>query len=218
MSRLASQQFDGGPQTLSASTTVKTIALLPRWTNSASQGQSGTRSRSGVTNRTAAAAFAKTTLVDSVGSLWGASSDYVGHIAVIVAGTGIGEARVITSHTATTLTFDVPLIATPDGTTRFTIFEPDSGHCPVATEWFVNHLTVAGTLLLQSSGLVNGVLTTRNLGFYSSLAAASGFQAMTGAKFVGLRGGDLRVTPSAALTGSTLVTGWWAGAITDDIE
>lgn len=217
MSRLASQQFDGGLRTLTANGTDKTIALLPSWTNSASQGQSGTRSRSDVTNRTAAAAFSKTTLVDSVGSLWG-TTDYVGHIAVIVAGTGIGEARVITSHTATTLTFDVPLIATPTISTRFTIFEPDSGHCPVATEWFVNHLTVVGTLLLQSSGLVNGVLTTRNLGFYSSLAAASGFQAMTGAKFVGLRGGDLRVTPSAALTGSTLVTGWWAGAITDDIE
>lgn len=216
MSRTALQQFDGGLQTLTANLTDKTIVLQPRVSGFVSRGIAEDQPDANVTNRTAVAAFSKTTLVDSVGGLWGTTA-YVGHIAVIVSGTGAGEARVITSHTATTLTFDVPLIATPTGSTRFTIYKPDT-RCPVATEWMVNHLTVVGTLLLQSSGRVNGALTTRTLGLYGSGAASSGFQAMTGAAFVGLEGGDLRITPSGALTGSTLVAGWWAGSTTDEIE
>lgn len=216
MSRTALQQFDGGLQTLTASTTVKTIALQPRISNSVSRGIAEDQPDTNVTNRTAAAAFSNTTLVDSVGGLWGTTA-YVGHIAAIVSGTGSGQARVITSHTATTLTFDVPFITTPDATSRFTIYKPDT-RCPVATEWMVQHTAVAGTLLLQSSGRVNGALTTRTLGLYGSGVATSGFQAMTGAAFVGLEGGDLRITPSGALTGSTLVAGWWAGSTTDEIE
>lgn len=209
MSRVPTHQFTSSSTALSAAGTAKTVVVQPSLSNVVSRGISKTQSPSVVDTLTAAAAFTTTTLVNAAASTWG-TTEYVGHVAYIYAGTGAGQSRIIASHTNTVLTFDVPLLTAPDGTSRFRILEPDS-HFPIINEWVLRHTGTPGNITLESRGVVNGVLVTRPLAIYDSLAAASGILNINGMVGVGVRGGDLRVTPSGAMAGFTFGVGWWCG-------
>lgn len=213
MSHSPLQHWSSGVTALAASTTVKTLGIAPRVSGQPSTGVAFNQGSDLAINRTAAAAFSTTTLVDSVATPWTASA-YVGHVVAIVAGTGLGNVRVITANTNQALTVDVPFSTTPDGTTRFTIYAP-STYVPVITDYDMSHTATASSLTWQSVGLQNGVLTTRDLVFYPS--AATGTKFGTGACLVGIAGGDVRITPSAAAVGFHLTNGYWIGAAVDRI-
>lgn len=187
---------------LSGSTTP-TRVLDPLPLEIVSTGVAGNQSSALAISRTAAAAFTTTTLVDSTTTPWTASA-YVGHIVRIVAGTGLGNVRLITANTNQALTVDIPFTATPDATTRFSIYQP-SRAVPVITDMDLFDAT-GGGITIDSKALVDGVMTTRTMSI--QISAAAELKTFHGVCFVGLVGGDIRLTANGAVTGNFYANGY----------
>lgn len=77
-----------------------------------------------VIGETLANIYTSTTIGNS--SLAMTAGANVNHVVVIVAGTGVGQARRISANTATTLTVANPFTTTPDGTSQFVVL---FGYC-----------------------------------------------------------------------------------------
>lgn len=200
---------------LAASGTVKTQIVSPRTDGPISTGVASDQSAALAVNRSATGASTATTLTDSIATPWTASA-YIGHIVNIIAGTCSGQSRLITANTNQVLTVDVAFTGgPPDATTRFEIKAP-SRSAVVVKGWTLDNTATAGTIRLESKGLLNGVMTTRTL-FGVIVAAAPAFDTKSGYSFVGLPGTDIRASPSAAMAGTVTMDAYYVHEYTTGV-
>lgn len=167
----------------------------------ASTGIAGDKAAS-LASGNANAANSTTTVVDR-GSVGWAGSEYIGHIVLIQSGALAGQTRLITSNTNRALTVDIAFSVEPDGM-DFLIMSPSTS-LPVVQGWSIDQVTaVASQIRLTSKGLVAGTMTTKVLLIAINTAAAAFATMQTGGRFLGVPGGDLRVTTVGAIASGTL--------------
>ncbi len=205
------------PVPLTASTTVKTCVIGPYSSGIPSAGVAGGESLAKSATFTSHASTGTTLVVVPATSLAWTVDAYIGHVVECMSGACIGQTRFISDNDATSLTVDVPFSAQTDSMT-FRIVQP-STKIPVLTYFDLNHTGTAGNLLIESVGYINGALTNTAtppaiplaLGRY--VTAGTSGTLVTAPEWVGYKGGDLRITPSAALAGTFVASGFWADAI-----
>jgi hypothetical protein len=174
--------------------TIKTQIVQPRTDGPISTGLNGDQAAANAAIRSATAGSTTSTLVDSALTPWAGSgvNAYVGHIVEVFAGTNAGLSRTILSNTNQALTVDVEFPVANDATTRFNIKVP-SRSTIVVKGWVFDHTAVAGSLRLESCGLVNGARVIRTILGYTDAAAAS-IDRLSGFSIVCIPGTDLRTT------------------------
>lgn len=139
-------------------TSVVTLVQDGMWGTAYPIGQSGS------TTGTPSGAGSSTTLVDSTQS-W-RPNQFQDYEVQIVAGTDAGQKAIITSNTATTLTFAPAMTGSTDATSLYQILEP-AGYKPVLTDYEVGSaasaLTTAGILKIESVNLLGTASSVRTL-------------------------------------------------------
>lgn len=162
---------------------------------------------------TADAATSDASTISLAAPAWTVSA-YVGHVVLITSGALIGQTRIITANTNQALTVDIAFSAQTDNM-KFQILKPSTA-LPVVRGWSLEHTAVAGTMRMQSKGIVGTTLTTRNLISFVN-TATSGSQVVTAGSFLGLPGGDLRAVCSAASSCIATCDAYWIGHATTGV-
>lgn len=205
-----------GVVSLPASGTTKTCVIGPFSSGDLSAGVANDQATTKAATFTTHATTGTDVVIVPATSLTWTVDAYIGHIVECMSGACLGQTRYISDNDATSLTVDVPFSAATDAMT-FRIVKP-STKIPVLTYLDLAHTGTAGNLKFESVAYLNGALTNtstppavpRLLAYYVN-ASTSGVK-QEAPELAGYTGGDIRITPSAALAGTIVAHGFWADA------